>query len=131
MNNVGRPTKMTEETLKKLDEAFLLGCTDEEACFYADISHQTLYNYQKDNVEYVERKEALKQNPFLLARTSVIDGFKKNPELALKYLERKKKNEFSLRTEVTGADGKELPVPIIQLNGIRSDNSNEQDNSTE
>jgi Family of unknown function (DUF5681) len=33
------------------------------------------------------------------------------------------------RSEITGKDGKELPTPIIQLNGILPDNSNQQDNS--
>jgi hypothetical protein len=40
----GRPTKMTPDTVKKLEEAFLLGCSDIEACLVADISKQTLYN---------------------------------------------------------------------------------------
>jgi hypothetical protein len=95
----GRPTKMTDETVKKLEEAFLLGCSDLEACFYAEISKQTLYNYQDKFPKFVDRKEQLKQNPFLIARKSVIEGMEEDPKLALAYLERKKKGEFSLRTE--------------------------------
>lgn len=60
---VGRPTKMTDATIKKLDEAFAIGCSDEEDCFYADISKQTLYTYQENPPEFVDRKEALKQRP--------------------------------------------------------------------
>lgn len=41
----GRPTKMTQGTVKKLEEAFLRGLSDEEACLYADISKPTLYDY--------------------------------------------------------------------------------------
>jgi hypothetical protein len=37
-----------------------------------------------------------------------VDGFVDKPDLALKYLERKKKDEFSVRTELTGADGEDL-----------------------
>lgn len=107
MAEVGRPTLMTENTLQKLEEAFLLGCTDEEACFYADIGKSTLYNYQNDHPEFVERKEQLKNNPIFLARKSVIEGFS-NHELALKFLERKKKDEFSLRQELVGKDGDAL-----------------------
>ena len=110
MSEIGRPTKMTEETVKKLEEAFLLGCTDEEACFYADISKQTLYNYQDKYPDFVDRKEALKQNPFFVARTSLINGIKGDPELALKYLERKKKDEFSTRNELVGKDGGSIVV---------------------
>jgi hypothetical protein len=104
----GRPTKMTDLVVKKLEEAFAFGCTDEEACYYGEITKQTLYNYQEKNPDFVDRKESLKQRPILLARQEVINGLKGNPELALKFLERKKKDEFSLRSEVTGRDGESL-----------------------
>jgi len=102
---------MDEITLQKLNEAFAFGCTDEEACYYAQIGKSTLYNYQKEHPEFLEQKEALKQRPILLARQEVINGLKGNPELALKFLERKKKDEFSLRSEFVGAGGKEL-IPL-------------------
>lgn len=89
----GRPTKMTDITLKKLEEAFAYGSTDEEACFYADISQQTLYNYQKENPDFIYRKEALKQRPILQARITIINNLDK-PKYAFKYLEKKKKDEF-------------------------------------
>lgn len=104
----GRPTRMTIEVLNKLNEAFAFDCTDEEACLYAEITPKTLYNYQKKSPEFLQRKQLLKQTPFLLARQSIISGFKGNPEIALKYMERKKKDEFSLRLEKTGRDGKDL-----------------------
>jgi hypothetical protein len=96
-HTIGRPTLMTPETLRRLDEAFMLGCSDLEACLFADISKSTLYNYQNDNPEFVERKEKLKENPILTARTSVLKNLSTNPELALKFLERRKKDEFGLR----------------------------------
>jgi hypothetical protein len=113
-SNAGRPTIMTDLTLKKLNEAFAFGCTDEEACYYAEISKQTLYNYQKDHPEFVDQKEALKQRPILLARQEVINGIKGNPELALKFLERKKKDEFSLRSEFTGKDGEDIKFVVTR-----------------
>jgi predicted GIY-YIG superfamily endonuclease len=98
----GRPTKMTENTIGKLDEAFCWGCTDTEACLYADIHPDTLYEYIKKHPEYSDRKEALKENPVMLARASVVKSIKseENPELALKYLERKKKDEFGVKQTV-------------------------------
>lgn len=109
---VGRPSKMTKLTVKKLEEAFSLGCSDVEACFYADISKQTLYTYQEQNQEFIDRKEALKKNPVLLARQSVIKGMATDPLLALKYLERKERREFSLRSE-TETNGDSTPIVII------------------
>jgi hypothetical protein len=98
--SVGRPSKITELVVKKLEEAFAFGCTDLEACLYADISKQCLYNYQERFPEFVDRKEKLKQNPVLKARMAVIQGFADSGELALKFLERKKKDEFSLKQEM-------------------------------
>ncbi len=98
-NQVGRPTLMTPSVLKKLEEVFALGGTDQEACFYANISHQTLYNYQKENPEFVERKEALKNSPILKARQTVVEALIE-PEYAFKYLERKKKDEFGASTKI-------------------------------
>jgi len=95
----GRPTKMTEAVVEKLQQAFAFGCTDLEACLFADISKDCLYNYQKKYPKFVERKQLLKENPVLQARKSVVNDLEHNPDLALKYLERKKKDEFSLRHE--------------------------------
>lgn len=108
---VGRPTIMTEAVVNKLEEAFLLGCTDLEACLFADISKQTLYNYQDSHPEFVDRKERLKETPIFLARKSVVDSVSSDPELALKFLERKKKDEFSTRTE-QNLGGQKDGVPI-------------------
>ena len=110
--------------LQKLEEVFAIGGTDTEACFYAGIGTSTLYEYQKDNPEFVERKEALKEKPILKARQTVVKSLD-NPDMALKYLERKRKAEFSLRVEQTGADGKDLPTPIIMVNrnDVQGDNS--------
>lgn len=97
-NKVGRPSKMTPECVMKLEEIFALDGTVEEACFFADISRNTFYEWMKEHPELNDRFEALRNNPVLLARRSVIDGLT-DPELALKYLERKRRNEFSTRTE--------------------------------
>ena len=116
----GRPTDMTLEVINKLDQAFAIGCSDKEACAYADISHQTLYNYQAKNPEYVEYKNGLKEKPILKARQELIKGFTNNGELSLKFLERKLKGEFSLRTEHTGEDGKAISINIIDSYGNHS-----------
>ncbi len=90
----GRPPKMTDATLKKLREAFLMGCTDTEACLFADISPKTLYNYQDANPGYVQQKQSWKENPTLTARKTVVCNLTESPEMAFKYLERKRRDEF-------------------------------------
>lgn len=96
----GRPTVIDELTLQKLENAFSLGATDEEACFQAGIGTSTLYNYQNAHPEYVERKNQLKERMIFKARavidTALNDGDK---DVAKWYLERKKKEEFSAKVE--------------------------------
>jgi len=96
---MSRPTKMTPQVIEKLEEAFSLGCTDLEASLYANISPATLYLYQEKNKAFSERKTQLKETPILKARASVIKSLESNPDLALKFLERRKRDEFSLRRE--------------------------------
>lgn len=96
---MGRPSVMTEEVLGKLEEAFKYGATDKEACVYADIAPATLYKYQEENPEYSERKDQLKKLPIFTARKSVVDKLPRDADLALKFLERKRKKEFSTRVE--------------------------------
>jgi len=106
---------MTRETIDKLETAFSYDCTDEEACFFAGIGKDALYEYQKKHPEFTERKEALKQNPVLLARESVVKNLRLDPKLAMQYLERKKKSEFALRSEFTGANGQPLPAIKVTI----------------
>jgi len=98
--NVGRPTIMSEERVNKLETVFALGGSDEEACYYANISKQTLYNYQEKHPEFVDRKEALKNKPILQARQTIIQNLD-DPNLALKYLEKKRGEEFGNKVDIT------------------------------
>jgi len=114
-NPVGRPIAMTEETLQKLREGFLMGYSDEEACLYAEISPATLYNYQKDNPEYIEQKEQWKTNPILKAKKVIDEALdKKDRDTARWYLERKKKKEFGNNLDLT-SDGKELTQVLVKF----------------
>jgi hypothetical protein len=90
----GRPTVIDEVVLRKLDEAFSIGATDNEACLYADISPRALYSYQDKHPEFKQRKDLLKEKPILKARTTVINSLN-DPEIAFRYLERKRKDEFA------------------------------------
>ena len=102
--NRGRPTLMTQETIKKLEDAFSLGCSDVEACLMADISKSTLYNYQEKHPEFVDRKEQLKEKLVLKSRKIVADSLNNDDtDTAKWYLERKKKAEFSTRQDVGGS----------------------------
>lgn len=109
----GRPTVMTEEVIRKLEDGFLKGMTDREACLYADISSSTFYKFCQENPDFSERKEELRDNVKMRARINVAEAIVGGDKpLSQWYLERKAKDEFSGRTETTGKDGEPLnPTP--------------------
>ncbi len=111
-NDVGRPTVFTPEIIDKLEAVFLIGGTDLEACLYANVGKSALYNYQQKNPDFVDRKEMLKETPFLKARKTIVESLN-NPQYAFEYMKRKKKDEFSDRSELTGKDGEALNVSIL------------------
>jgi len=131
----GRPSKVTPEVLAILEDAFLIGHTDTEACLIANIDPATLYRYCKENPDFARRKEELKENQFAIARRTLMKGVKENPELALKFLERKKKAEFGVKTELDVTSGGKpitgfnyvLPTEVIE--GELSDDANTQTNT--
>ena len=116
----GRPTLMTPETLNKLEEVFAIGGTDQEAIFYADISHQTLYNYQEKHPEFLERKEKLRERPILKARQTIVKSLDE-PEHAKWYLERKAKREFAERKENVNVT---IPIPLLGGDSIKNEKNN-------
>ena len=110
---MSRPTVMTDEIVAKLESAFLLGCTDNEACLYADIDRSTLYRYQEKHPEFSDRKEVLKSNPYMLSRGVLIDALRDGDvATAHKMIDRKEGSKVSL--DHTSSDGSMAPT-IVQL----------------
>lgn len=107
VNLGGRPTVMTSDVVIKLEQAFAIDATVEEACSYAEISRNTFYEYLKKNPEFQDRIDDLRNRPILKARQTIVKSLD-NPNQAQWYLERKKKREFAQRNEYTGADGEPL-----------------------
>lgn len=112
--DTGRPQKIDEAVMDKLHSAYSLGCSDAEACAYADISQSLLYKYQKAHSDFMEWKEALKQKPILKAKNTIAKNLD-DPKIALEYLKAKCKSEFGQRMEITGTDGSPLTQPIINI----------------
>ena len=101
LKKVGRPEVIQGPIFDKLREAFLMGCTDREACLYADIPPSTLYKYQDRHPEFVEQKEAWKDNPLLMARQNVHHAIRSGRvDTSQWYLEKKNSEEFGKKEKV-------------------------------
>lgn len=111
--------------LVMLEHAFKIDATDEEACSYADITPDQLYYYQREiNPTFQVEKALWKKTPTIKAREEVVKGLEGDPELSLKYLERKVKGEFSKRNELAGDDGAPIVVKIMDYGN--TDNTTEE-----
>lgn len=102
MSKVGRPTKMTKVMIGKLEMLFAKGLSDREACLVAEINPSTLYEYCKENPEFAERKEMLKDKPKIKAKMNVQEAIEAgDTDISKWYLERKAKDEFSTKQEIS------------------------------
>lgn len=104
---------MTPEVIRKLEDAFLIGCTDLEACFAAGIGKTAFYVYCQENPDFAERKEALKQNPVYEARKVILDAIRDGKDVASahKLIDRKEGSKVA----VTGAEGGPLAVAVTEI----------------
>ncbi len=103
--NCGRPTKMTPEVIGKLEEAFAIDSSIEEASFYAGIHRDTYYEWIKNNPELSDRFEALRNRPVLKARQEVVKGLDDDKNFSFKYLSRKRPHEFGDKLQVEHSGG--------------------------
>ena len=90
--------------VERLIAAYKFDAIDTEARAYAGISEEQLRYFKEKHPEFYQVKEACKELVFLKARQTVVKALDE-PDNAKWFLERKRKKEFSARTEVTGADG--------------------------
>lgn len=94
----GRPE---ESILSLLRQAWAIGCPDCEAASLADISASVLSKYLSSHPEVEQEKARLLEKPFLIARNAMLKQMQLGDgDLALKYMERKRKAEFSTLQQI-------------------------------
>lgn len=95
--------------IQKLEQAFSLGCTDEEAYIYAGISKSAFYAYQHKHPEFLERKHILQQGLILQARQTLVKALATDYKIAMWYLSKKLPWEF-------GVGVKRSSAPLRKIN---------------
>jgi hypothetical protein len=71
-----RPALIDDSVLKELKTCFAVWMTDEEACYFCQISWKTLYNYQNKHPEFVQEKSILKKSINLQAKMNIAKSVK-------------------------------------------------------
>ena len=111
----GRPDSFDDPAfVEKLENAFAQGFSVSDACILAQINRTTYYNHIKKNPAFVDRIEALRRRPYLATVMGINELIAaKDPTTLRWYAERKGKDEFSIRNELTGNNGDAINSRVI------------------
>lgn len=114
-NKGGRPTKreiinkkigagvskMSDERIEKLKHAFAIGANIKQACVYADISHDTYYNWIKKNPKLSEEFEKQREKLPLKAKNNIAKGINDGDiPLSERYLAKKEPEEYGNKIQL-------------------------------
>lgn len=103
---MGRPVKLEQEECRaNLLAAASFDMNTEAMCAYAGIDTATYYRYIEKHPDFLSEVQRKRMIPYHRAVQKVVKSIEHDPKMALAYLERRFKKEFSPRTELTGADG--------------------------
>jgi ACT domain-containing protein len=112
-NKGGRPTVMTDAIVGKLEYGFMKGLNVTECCHYADISRTAFYDYLEKNPEFADRIEELKSSPSTKAKLNVVEAIENgDTDLSKWWLERKNRDEFSTKQEVSADVKGDIEISI-------------------
>ena len=68
----GRPSALTPEVVKKLEDSFRIDSTVEDACKYAGISKVTFYKYYEKDELFMNKIDAARMAPGMKARLVLV-----------------------------------------------------------
>jgi len=112
---------ISEETWNRVIAAIASGLTNQDACSAVGVGKTSFYAKVKEDEQFALQVDKA-QVSFKLKHLRNIDQATLNDWKASAWLlERKFKNEFSLRTEVTGADGEDAHFTIEIVNPFATD----------
>jgi hypothetical protein len=91
----GRPTVITKDAVRKLEQALKDGLSVSEACFVSGIGKRTFYDHKATDAKFARTMELAKAYVALRAKKVVVKAIDDGNLTAAKwYLERKARNEF-------------------------------------
>lgn len=112
-------SNLTEEESKKIEAAFMLDATILEVVMETGLDYDKVITWRATG-DNEKRMEELRTRPKWEAKKLVTNAAQTDLKTAQWYLERKAKDEFSSRNELTGKDGTDL-IPKPLLYNVRGD----------
>jgi hypothetical protein len=98
--NIGKGvTKLTEEVVQKLCDAFAIDLDEEEACSYAEISIRTYYYWIKDYPELLHKFEHYRSKLSIASKANIAQKIhgqppKGDPEMSKWFLLNRKRKDY-------------------------------------
>lgn len=97
----GRPTVFDQDTVRKLEQAFAIGCTVEEACSVSGVSRSAYYKRLEDDEQFMDKMERARLFMIIQARHTVCNAIRRGDvKTSIWYLERKRRSEFGVVAQV-------------------------------
>jgi hypothetical protein len=111
----GRKTKRTPEVEKIIIDALSIGLSIDDACAYARINQDTFHTWKKAFSDFSE--SCTRAEMLLIARSAArlskeVNNQDGDWKSALEVLKRRRRNDWSERTEVTGKDGGAITIDV-------------------
>ncbi len=98
-------TKLTPEVVQKLKDAFAIGANMKQACSYAEISHQTYYNWINKNPDLLEAFEKMKESLPLKAKRNIAVAIEQSDlRTSIWLIERKEPDTYGETINVNQTD---------------------------
>ena len=97
---MGRPTVMTDEVIRKVEEGACRGLNMSQAALYAGVSRSALYEYCGSHPEFKDRIDHLREKVGMKAVLNISDEIEAHStDVSKWYLERRLSQEYSPRAE--------------------------------
>ncbi|MEK7621424.1 MAG: hypothetical protein AAB395_03680 [Patescibacteria group bacterium] len=94
----GRPTVFDNDAVHKLEQAFAIGCTVEEACSISGVSRSAYYKKLEEDSYFMDKMERAKLFMIIQARHTVCNAIRAGDiKTSMWFLERKRKDEFGVK----------------------------------
>lgn len=127
-------TEERETIIESLRPFLEAGFSRNRACEQIGLHPTTLSKWVQADESLSMRLKGYENTLNMLALSNIASGLRAEAEMegnqkpmSTWYSERRMKTEFSPRIESTGADGKDLPTPIVPLANVQRNHSNTED----
>ena len=127
-----------ETIIQSLQPYLEMGFSRNKACAFIGLKPNTLCNWVKDDEALGMKLQGWENAINMIVMQNLAQAIQKESELeddlrkdnTKWWAERKMKDDFSTRQENTGADGKDLPTPILTLGNVHTNDINKEDSES-